>query len=93
MRHGPATDDPVGLLRLLFALLLRLNELSDRSVRRLEDLSQQLTEHPPATLRRGAKLSDEVLRGPSPAEQRTAHIMGAWFLGTFIFSVPMLMTE
>lgn len=25
---------------------------------------------------------------PSPAEQRTAHVMGAWFLGTFVFSIP-----
>ena len=25
---------------------------------------------------------------PSQAEQRTARIMGAWFLGTFIFSIP-----
>lgn len=28
------------------------------------------------------------LREPTAKEQRTAHIMGAWFLGTFIFSVP-----
>lgn len=25
---------------------------------------------------------------PTTAEQRTAHIMGAWFLGTFVFSIP-----
>ena len=25
---------------------------------------------------------------PTPAEQRTARIMGAWFLGTFLFSIP-----
>jgi hypothetical protein len=25
---------------------------------------------------------------PSPAEKRTGHIMGAWFLGTFVFSIP-----
>jgi Domain of unknown function (DUF4386) len=28
------------------------------------------------------------LRLPTPGEQRTARIMGAWFLGTFIFSIP-----
>jgi hypothetical protein len=28
------------------------------------------------------------LRAPTPAEQRTAHVMGAWFLGTFVFSIP-----
>ena len=32
--------------------------------------------------------SVEVLRAPTAAEQRTARIMGAWFLGTFVFSVP-----
>lgn len=29
-----------------------------------------------------------VLRAPTRAEQRTARIMGAWFLGTFVFSIP-----
>ena len=29
-----------------------------------------------------------VLRLPTQAEQRTARIMGAWFLGTFVFSIP-----
>jgi hypothetical protein len=28
------------------------------------------------------------LHAASPAEQRTARIMGAWFLGTFVFSIP-----
>jgi hypothetical protein len=28
------------------------------------------------------------LRAPTTGEQRTARIMGAWFLGTFIFSIP-----
>jgi hypothetical protein len=28
------------------------------------------------------------LYAPSQAEQRTARIMGAWFLGTFVFSIP-----
>lgn len=30
----------------------------------------------------------QALRAPTPAEQRTARIMGAWFLGTFVFSIP-----
>jgi hypothetical protein len=30
----------------------------------------------------------QALFAPTPAEQRTARIMGAWFLGTFIFSIP-----
>lgn len=29
-----------------------------------------------------------LLYRPSPSEQRTARIMGAWFLGTFLFSIP-----
>jgi hypothetical protein len=29
-----------------------------------------------------------VRHAPSLAEQRTARIMGAWFLGTFVFSIP-----
>ena len=29
-----------------------------------------------------------VLFAPTPAERRTARIMGAWFLGTFVFSIP-----
>lgn len=28
------------------------------------------------------------LRAPTQGEQRTARIMGAWFLGTFVFSIP-----
>jgi hypothetical protein len=28
------------------------------------------------------------LRAPTAGEQRTARIMGAWFLGTFLFSIP-----
>jgi hypothetical protein len=31
---------------------------------------------------------DPVLYTPTPAEKRTGHIMGAWFLGTFVFSIP-----
>lgn len=30
----------------------------------------------------------QALRRPTRAEQRTARIMGAWFLGTFVFSIP-----
>src|SRR3954469_17318043 len=30
----------------------------------------------------------QALYAPTPAEQRTARIMGAWFLGTFVFSIP-----
>lgn len=30
----------------------------------------------------------ETLFAPTRAEQRTARIMGAWFLGTFLFSIP-----
>ncbi len=31
---------------------------------------------------------DGELFAPTPAERRTARIMGAWFLGTFVFSIP-----
>jgi hypothetical protein len=30
----------------------------------------------------------QELYSPTSAEQRTARIMGAWFLGTFVFSIP-----
>jgi hypothetical protein len=30
----------------------------------------------------------DVLYAPTEREQRTARIMGAWFLGTFLFSIP-----
>jgi hypothetical protein len=30
------------------------------------------------------------LRAPSKAERRTGHIMGLWFLATFVFSIPAL---
>ena len=36
----------------------------------------------------GAEPTGPELRTPTPGEQRTARIMGAWFLGTFVFSVP-----
>jgi hypothetical protein len=31
---------------------------------------------------------DQTLYAPTAGEQRTARIMGAWFLGTFVFSAP-----
>jgi hypothetical protein len=34
------------------------------------------------------KEQQQTLYAPSPAEQRTARIMGAWFLATFVFSIP-----
>jgi hypothetical protein len=46
-----------------------------------EPRSQSLT-------RTGGAQSGQVLYAPTSAEQRTAHIMGAWFLGTFVFSIP-----
>lgn len=36
---------------------------------------------------RGSRGSDTPV-APSSSEQRTARIMGAWFLGTFVFSIP-----
>ena len=36
----------------------------------------------------GRAPSGPELFAPTSAEQRTAHIMGAWFLGTFVFSIP-----
>src|SRR3954462_6912532 len=30
----------------------------------------------------------QTLYAPTTGEQRTARIMGAWFLGTFVFSIP-----
>jgi hypothetical protein len=32
--------------------------------------------------------ADQGLCAPTAGEQRTARIMGAWFLGTFVFSIP-----
>lgn len=42
--------------------------------------------HPDATT--ASEGTHTPLRAPTPAEQRTARIMGAWFLGTFLFSIP-----
>ena len=44
MCHCPTTDNPLGLFRLLFILLLWLIEFSDLSLRRREDLRQEFTE-------------------------------------------------
>ena len=40
------------------------------------------------TTRTAVAPADGALHAPTPAEQRTARIMGAWFLGTFVFSIP-----
>lgn len=42
--------------------------------------------HSPASAPRSQ--AGRRLHLPTRAEQRTAHIMGAWFLGTFVFSMP-----
>lgn len=49
----------------------------------------------PQTRPRPATPTVPVQRGqgphaPTPAEQRTARIMGGWFLATFVFSIPAL---
>src|SRR5664280_2996937 len=49
-----------------------------------EEGSQSIT-------RTGRGLAGEALCAPTQAEQRTARIMGAWFLATFVFSVPAFM--
>jgi hypothetical protein len=36
----------------------------------------------------GRGRAGQALYAPTEAEQRTARIMGAWFLGTFVFSIP-----
>ena len=43
----------------------------------------------PQSLTRAGRLqAGQGLYAPTPAEQRTARIMGAWFLATFVFSIP-----
>jgi hypothetical protein len=52
-------------------------------------MSSELNEAPPQPVAsRGEDRAVQVLRAPTRAEQRTARIMGAWFLGTFLFSIP-----
>src|SRR3954467_3443670 len=42
----------------------------------------------PAAAGTRVRRREERLRAPTTAEQRKARIMGAWFLGTFVFSIP-----
>jgi Domain of unknown function (DUF4386) len=49
---------------------------------------QQNDERPPGFARPVPARAGQALYAPTPAEQRTARIMGAWFLGTFVFSIP-----
>jgi hypothetical protein len=42
----------------------------------------------PTSTQRVPSRVDQDLHAPTAAEQRTARIFGAWFLGTFIFSIP-----
>ena len=43
---------------------------------------------PPSLTGTGRAQAGQSLYAPTPAEQRTARIMGAWFLATFVFSIP-----
>ena len=43
---------------------------------------------PQSLTRAGRAQAGQGLYAPTPAEQRTARIMGAWFLATFVFSIP-----
>jgi hypothetical protein len=43
---------------------------------------------PQGLTRTGRAQAGQGLYEPTPAEQRTARIMGAWFLATFVFSIP-----
>jgi hypothetical protein len=47
-----------------------------------------LTTRPRQEPQPAGTIPDQVLYAPTPGEQRTARIMGAWFLGTFVFSIP-----
>lgn len=51
-------------------------------------MTPQPNEGRPQGTRAARDRAGQGLRAPTPAEQRTARIMGAWFLGTFIFSIP-----
>ena len=50
-----------------------------------QEPNQSRPQGPP---RRVLARSHQALFAPTQAEQRTARIMGAWFLGTFLFSIP-----
>ena len=45
-------------------------------------------ERGPANSPQKAVPAEPTLHLPTTSEQRTAQIMGAWFLGTFLFSIP-----
>ena len=42
----------------------------------------------PTSTERAPNRASQGLFAPTAGEQRTARIMGAWFLGTFVFSIP-----
>lgn len=50
--------------------------------------AQQNAWAPQSVPRIGRGGAGQTLHAPTKAEQRTARIMGAWFLGTFVFSIP-----
>lgn len=50
-----------------------------------QEPNQSRPQGPPRTV---LARSHQALFAPTQAEQRTARIMGAWFLGTFLFSIP-----
>jgi hypothetical protein len=43
---------------------------------------------PVGTVATGPARAGQALCEPTRSEQRTARVMGAWFLGTFVFSIP-----
>jgi hypothetical protein len=49
-------------------------------------MTTRLPEPPPSRTIPGHR--GQSLYAPTTGEQRTARIMGAWFLGTFVFSIP-----
>src|SRR4051812_9560188 len=51
-------------------------------------MSSELKQAHSRTVGPGRADAGPGLRLPTNAEQRTAHITGAWFLGTFAFSIP-----
>jgi hypothetical protein len=52
-------------------------------------MTSELKDTPPHEVdTNGGKRADRGLHAPSAAEQRTARIMGGWFLATFVFSIP-----
>jgi Domain of unknown function (DUF4386) len=65
---------------LLAAKILRVGGARNES-RANEAGSQSITHT-------GRGRAGQDLYAPTQAEQRTARIMGAWFLGTFVFSIP-----